>query len=100
MLYIQRNGGLCLLLGTTGIPCPGCGLTRATLSALRGDIATAFAYHPLFFAPYVMIGMWLVSSRFSGMKKAAFITVIVLAAAMIVCWIIRLIGGWNGYLTP
>jgi hypothetical protein len=32
-----------------GIPCPGCGLTRATLALFRGDVATALHFHPLVF---------------------------------------------------
>jgi hypothetical protein len=32
-----------------GIPCPGCGLTRATLALLRGDVASALHFHPLVF---------------------------------------------------
>ena len=32
-----------------GIPCPGCGLTRATLALLRGDVAGALRLHPLVF---------------------------------------------------
>ena len=31
-----------------GIPCPGCGMTRAVVSALRLDFASAFRFHPLF----------------------------------------------------
>lgn len=31
-----------------GIPCPGCGMTRALLALLRLDIEGAFYYHPLF----------------------------------------------------
>ena len=32
-----------------GIPCPGCGLTRATLALVRGDVAGALHFHPLVF---------------------------------------------------
>jgi hypothetical protein len=32
-----------------GIPCPGCGLTRATLALFRGDFRTAVGFHPLVF---------------------------------------------------
>lgn len=30
------------------IECPGCGMTRAILAALRLEFRTAFQYHPLF----------------------------------------------------
>ena len=30
-----------------GVPCPGCGLTRATLALANGDLAGAFHFHPL-----------------------------------------------------
>lgn len=33
-----------------GICCPFCGMTRAHLAALQLDFASAFAYHPAFFA--------------------------------------------------
>lgn len=33
----------------TGHACPGCGLTRATGSLLRGDVAASLRFHPLAF---------------------------------------------------
>ena len=45
-LYLLDIG--CIFRLMTGIPCPGCGMTRAWLAALRLDYAAAFAYHPLF----------------------------------------------------
>ena len=38
----------CPFYRLTGIPCPGCGMTRAFLAAARLDFGAAFAYHPLF----------------------------------------------------
>lgn len=39
----------------TGLPCPGCGLTRATVALLRGDIRAMLFFHPL--AP-VFLAFW------------------------------------------
>jgi hypothetical protein len=39
---------VCLTAGVLGLPCPGCGLTRATLAALHGRFEEAFRLHPLF----------------------------------------------------
>jgi hypothetical protein len=53
---------LCPVAGTFGIPCPGCGLTRATLALLRGDVHAALHFHPL---------VWLLSPLFVGFVGAA-----------------------------
>lgn len=39
----------CPLASVAGIPCPGCGLTRATLALAHGDVPHALALHPLVF---------------------------------------------------
>lgn len=37
----------CLFKAITGIPCPGCGMTRAFLELAKGDFVTAFQLNPL-----------------------------------------------------
>jgi hypothetical protein len=57
-----RNGGppLCPFRGLTGVPCPGCGLTRAAGAFFRGRIGDALQVHPLI--PLVIVqllAVWL-----------------------------------------
>jgi len=42
---LERLPTLCLFRNLTGWECPGCGMTRAILSLLRGDLATALHYN-------------------------------------------------------
>ncbi len=42
----------CPIRAATGIPCPGCGLTRASLEVLRGDFSASVQTHA--FAPLVL----------------------------------------------
>jgi Protein of unknown function (DUF2752) len=51
----------CPMAGVLGIPCPGCGLTRATLAALHGDLRGAFHLHPLVFV-LTPLFVWSVSA--------------------------------------
>ncbi|OPA81532.1 hypothetical protein BVG16_02445 [Paenibacillus selenitireducens] len=34
-----------------GVPSPACGMTRAYMSLMQGDIRGAFQFHPLFWMP-------------------------------------------------
>jgi hypothetical protein len=52
---ILDDGPGCPLKATTGIDCPFCGMTHATLALGGGDLERALDYHPL--APLVVIGM-------------------------------------------
>ena len=38
---------VCLWRATTGIPCPGCGMTRSIVAALHGSWSASLAYHRL-----------------------------------------------------
>jgi Protein of unknown function (DUF2752) len=50
---------ICPMAGVLGIPCPGCGLTRATLALARADFSQAFSFHPLVFvlAPLFIVAV-------------------------------------------
>lgn len=48
------DGALCFFRAWLGVPCPGCGMTRAYFALFRGDIGGAFFYHPLFAAPMLI----------------------------------------------
>lgn len=52
----------CSFLLSTGLPCPGCGLTRSVMAAYRLDLAMAFRLNPLgpFFAlTFLLLGFLL-----------------------------------------
>jgi len=40
-------------------PCPGCGLTRATLAAMHGDFHASFHHHPLAIVMVPLVGWFL-----------------------------------------
>ncbi len=46
-LILLARVPFCPLAGIFGIPCPGCGLSRATLALLHGNVRQALRLHPL-----------------------------------------------------
>ena len=48
LFYNATGRGIpCMLYQLTGLPCAGCGLTRAIAAVLRLDLSEAFSYHAL-----------------------------------------------------
>ena len=73
------NKSICLSINIFGFPCPACGMTRAYLSLLHGNVKGAFYYHPLFWTvPFILIGY--------KNKKVIYI----LGTAFIILWGIRM----------
>lgn len=78
----------CPIRFVTGICCPGCGMTRAVLAALRLEFAKAFYYHPLFIMAPIMFLLFLFETYIKpGIYKAAWIIIIIL---FIIVYIFRL----------
>jgi hypothetical protein len=46
-LVLAARLPLCPFANFLGMPCPGCGMTRATLALLSGDVSDALAFQPL-----------------------------------------------------
>lgn len=86
---LALTGHGCPIRLLTGIPCPGCGLSRAWLSFLHLDVVQAFRYHPLFWGiPLLLVFHWRWSDNGSpAAEKALFL----LCALFILVYLIRLI---------
>lgn len=84
---------LCAFRNVTGLPCPGCGITRSYLSMFNGKIKEAFLYHPLFILPFAIAIIWMFKNRILFFKKIyenKYLSIIILT--IIVCvYIIRFI---------
>lgn len=91
------GGWPCPFREATGLPCPGCGLTRAVIALLRGDIADAVKQHAL--APLAALaGVTLVASFFlpKALQERAIRTALALDARYRVSWVLLLLilGYW------
>lgn len=73
-----------------GIPCAGCGLTRAMLSFLSGNIEQAINYHPLFFLVGIELVYLLFRKHFKLKSKTELAILIVTVILFIVTYIYRL----------
>ncbi|MBX3189335.1 MAG: DUF2752 domain-containing protein [Labilithrix sp.] len=105
-LVFTSVGWPCPIRALAGVPCPGCGLTRATRHAIHGDAAAATAMHPLVWivvpvvgafvvvelAGFVRTGAWGASMRVRGARVVMLAT----AALMFVVWIARFFGAFGG----
>jgi hypothetical protein len=110
-LAVWSDFPLCPMAGTFGVPCPGCGLTRATLALLYGDVRSALHFHPL---------VWLMAPLFIGFVATAILELVrprakpartprldwssrgvtvvgvVLLVAMLSVWLLRFAGYFGG----
>jgi hypothetical protein len=53
LVSLNLPGWDCPFFRVTGIPCPGCGLTRAVILLLKGDLQASLRFHA--FAPVLLL---------------------------------------------
>lgn len=93
----------CPILAATGIPCPGCGITKATMQLLHGDIVQSLQTHA--FAPILLLALVIMSIAFvlpEKFRRALFSFIrnletksgltSYLLLALLLYWSIRLMG--------
>lgn len=90
LLYVLTDTN-CLAEAILGIPCPGCGLTRATLAFLRLDFVSAFQFHPLFILAYLDIALVSVAVITGKLSKSAKTILIVSIILFVGVYVYRMI---------
>ncbi|MCR5702826.1 MAG: DUF2752 domain-containing protein [Lachnospiraceae bacterium] len=85
-------GFICPFRLVTGIPCPGCGLTRAGLSLIKLDFGKVL-YYNVMIIPIAIYIIYAVVCRYVLGTKVRFATVIliILAVALLVLYFYRMV---------
>nr|HEX4319116.1 DUF2752 domain-containing protein [Kofleriaceae bacterium] len=89
---IVSDGPPCPLKTVTGIDCPFCGMTHATVALGRGDWSGALHAHPL--APLVLGGMLVLMAMIVVGRSDAVMRgrrIYVLLGAIAAIWLLRLV---------
>ena len=81
----------CYMINLTGFPCAGCGMTRAALSLLTGQIERAVYLQPMIF-PVVVFLLYCMFFRYiRGTKVPGFVRLlIVLVSVLLIFYIVRM----------
>jgi len=67
--YLIGARTACFFKNTFGMPCPGCGMTRALTYLLQGDIVKSLYYNPLIFIVIPTFFVMVFKSRWEWAEK-------------------------------
>ncbi|XYH92315.1 DUF2752 domain-containing protein [Sorangium sp. So ce1128] len=107
-LLVACGVPICPFAIVTRHPCPGCGLTRATLALAHGRVAEALHFHPLspIMAPLVVAALaynaaiYVKDGRVAATEsvQGAWVTRlgVALAVLMVTVWVARFFGAFGG----
>ena len=68
----EPETSLCPFRLLTGHACPGCGMGRALVAAMRGDFALSFAHHPLGLPLLALWTAWLAWGAVNALRGRGF----------------------------
>lgn len=80
----------CLFQWLFHIPCMGCGMTRAYLCLLQGDVGGAFGYHPMFWSIPLLVVLYFTDGKLFRKFWMNTALIGVLLAGFVVNWIVQL----------
>ncbi len=80
----------CIYLQLFGITCPGCGMTRAFLSAIKFDFTSAFKFHFMFWGVPILYLYFLYDGNLFKNKKINRAVIIIIGFGFLINWIINL----------
>ncbi len=86
LLYLSGIG--CVFRFFLGISCPGCGMTRALLAALRFDFVSAWNYHPMFWSVPIIYLYFLFEEKLFKSKVINTIVLCFIGFGFLVNWLI------------
>lgn len=99
-------GKICPLRMICGLPCPGCGITRAFLLVLQGEFFEATIMHPFWISTVLLVVIYVILRYFCGqseqIKKVMSIFRICVIVTLILCilyYIYRMIN-WFPHQAP
>ena len=85
---------ICLFHHFTGLPCPGCGLTRSWVSMAHGRFGEALAWHPLGPSLFLSALIYTIWSAWMALKRPPFPLPMKLQSRLIVSLSLLMLGFW------
>lgn len=80
----------CIFLHFTGIPCPGCGMTRSLIAAFMLDFGKAFSFHMMFWSVPVLYLAMLADGKLFPKRWANILLYSVIIIGFLINWLIKL----------
>ncbi len=81
----------CLFQSIFGLPCPGCGMSRALFALLRLDIVSAFKFHPMFWSVPIFYFYFIFDFNVTGNKYIDKAVIFLIALGFLINWLLKII---------